>query len=97
LDICGGCERIRNTPISPSYRRFIRHAIGIYLLTLPWGLVDQFHWWSVPITSLVAYLMIGVEVLAEDVEQPFGTGADDLKLDDICAAIRRSVDDIVVP
>jgi putative membrane protein len=95
LDICGGCERIRNTPIAPSYRRFIRHAIGIYMISLPWGLVDQFHWWLVPITAVVGYSMIGVEVLAEDVEQPFGTGADDLKLDDICATIGRSVDEIV--
>jgi ion channel-forming bestrophin family protein len=97
LDICGGCERIRNTPISPSYRRFIRHAIGIYLLTLPWALVDQFHWWLIPIAALVGYVMIGVEVLAEDVEQPFGTGADDLKLDDLCATIGRSVGEIVQP
>jgi putative membrane protein len=97
LDICGGCERIRNTPISSSYRRFIRHAIAIYLLTLPWGLVDQFHWWLIPITALVSYVMVGVEVLAEDVEEPFGTGADDLKLDDLCATIERSVGEIVEP
>jgi ion channel-forming bestrophin family protein len=97
LDVCGGCERIRNTPIAPSYRRFIRHAIGIYLITLPWGLVDQFHWWLIPISALVGYLMIGVEVLAEDVEEPFGTGPDDLKLDELCDSIGRSVNEIVEP
>jgi hypothetical protein len=39
MDICGACERIQKTPISQSYRWFIRQSIAIYLLTLPWGLM----------------------------------------------------------
>jgi predicted membrane chloride channel (bestrophin family) len=39
--------------------------------------------------------MVGMETIAEDVEQPFGTGEDDLKLDEICESIRSSVLEIV--
>lgn len=35
MDICGACERIKKTPISVSYRWFIRQSIAIYLLALP--------------------------------------------------------------
>lgn len=95
MNVCGACERIKKTPISPSYRTFIRQSIAIYLVTLPWGIVDLLHWWMVPVTLVVGYFMIGIEVIAEDVEEPFGHGDDDLKLDEICETIERSVKQIV--
>jgi len=96
MDICGACERILKTPIAAGYRRFIRQAIAVYLVTLPWGLVDFFGYWAAPVSMVVAYMMIGIEVLAEDIEEPFGTDADDLPLDDICVTIERSVREIVL-
>jgi ion channel-forming bestrophin family protein len=91
MNICGACERILKTPLSPSWRRFIRQSITIYLITLPWGLVKDLSWFAVPTVMLVSYFMIGMETTAEDVEQPFGLDADDLPLDDICATIEKSV------
>lgn len=95
MNVCGGCERIRKTPISVSWRSFIRQILGIYLLSLPWGLEDEMGYWSVPIMLLVSYFMVGMESIAEDVEEPFGDGEDDLKLDEICASIKASVLEIV--
>lgn len=95
LDICGACERIKKTPISGGYRRFILQSIWVYLATLPWGLVDYLGWWTAPVTMVVAYMMLGIEVLAEHAEDPFGNDADDLPLDDICATIDRSMHEIV--
>lgn len=95
MNVCGGCERIRKTPIARSYRTFIRQSIAMYLATLPWGVVDLLHWWTIPVTMVVGYFMVGVEVIAEDVEEPFGTGDDDLQLDAICATIDGSVTEIV--
>lgn len=95
MNICGACERIRKTPISISWRSFIRQVLAIYLLSLPWGLEEDLGIWCVPVVMLVSYFMIGMESIAEDVEQPFGTGEDDLKLDEICGAIKSSVLEIV--
>lgn len=95
MNICGACERIKKTPISASYRTFIRQSIAFFLLTLPWGVVDLLGWWTVPVVLGVGYFMIGIEVIAEDVEEPFGHGDDDLKLDDICATIEKSIQQIV--
>lgn len=91
MDICGACERIKKTPIARSYLVFIRLCIVFYLLTLPWGLVHSFDAWMIPEAAVIGYFMIGIEVIAEDVEQPFGRGGDKLALEDICTGIERSV------
>jgi ion channel-forming bestrophin family protein len=91
MDICGACERIKKTPIPRSYLVFIRLCITFYLLTLPWGLVEDYHFWAVAATAIIGYFMVGIELIAEDVEQPFGRGGDKLALADICRGIERSV------
>lgn len=91
MNICGSCERIQRSPISLSYRWFIRQSIAIYILALPWGLVRSFGWWTVPTVAMLAYFMIGVEMIAEAVEDPFGVDEDDIMLDDLCRNIERSV------
>jgi putative membrane protein len=95
MNICGACERIQKTPISLSYRWFIRQSIILYLLTLPFGLVDSFHWWTVVAVAMLGYFMIGMEMIAENIEDPFGHDEDDIMLDDICLTIERSVRDIL--
>lgn len=94
MDICGGCERIRKTPISLSYRRFLRQVITFYLLTLPWGVAADLGVWTIPAAATIGYFMIGIELLAEDIEDPFGLHIDDLHLDDLCAGIDRSIREI---
>ncbi|QDT28198.1 bestrophin [Gimesia panareensis] len=95
MEICGACERIRRTRLSPSYRTFVRHCITLYLVTLPWGLVEDFKIWTVPMTVIMAYFMIGIEVIAHSVEEPFGLDEDDLDLDGLCITIRSTVNEIL--
>lgn len=94
LEICGGCERIRNTRIVRSYRIFAQQCIILYLATLPWGIVDSFHWWTIPLTIISAYFMLGMETVAEHIEEPFGLDEDDLDLDVLCQTIERTVEQI---
>jgi putative membrane protein len=94
LEICGGCERIRNTPIAPSFQIFLNHALAVFLLTLPWGIVNEFDTWTIPIVFLTSYFIIAAEGIAEHIEQPFGALGDGLDLDRICLAIETSVDEI---
>lgn len=97
LDICGGCERIRNTRVVRSYRIFARHSVLVFLITLPWALVHDFGWWTVPLSMMAAYFMLGLEIVAEHVEEPFGFDEDDLDLERICDAIELSVREIIMP
>ncbi len=91
LEICGGCERIARTPFVKSYRIFARQCIVLVLITLPWGIVHDFDWWTIPLTTITAYFMFGMEIVAEHVEEPFGTDEDDLDLDGMCETMKSSV------
>jgi putative membrane protein len=44
---------------------------------------------------MLAYFMIGIEMIAEQIEDPFGMDDDDLRLDDLCATIDKSVREIL--
>ena len=94
LEICGGCERIRNTPIAASYRAVLLHAIACFLLTLPWGIVNQFGSWTIVIMFFTSYFVIAAESISEHIEQPFDADGDGLDLDRICATIQTSVQEI---
>ena len=94
LDIVGGCERIRKTQVVKSYKTFARQCVFLYLITFPWGIVDSFRWWTVPLTAIVAYFMLGLETVAEHVEEPFGYDEDDLDLEGLCGTIEITVQEV---
>lgn len=94
LDVCGGCERIKKTRIVKSYRIFARQCVLLFLATLPWGIVHDFRWLTIPLTMISAYFMLGLETVAEHVEEPFGYDEDDLDLEGLCTTIEDSVRDV---
>jgi putative membrane protein len=51
-------------------------------------------WWTLPLTIVVSYFMVGMEVVAEHVEQPFGFDEDDLDLEGMSQTIANSVEEI---
>ncbi|MBX9724549.1 MAG: hypothetical protein K2X81_24290, partial [Candidatus Obscuribacterales bacterium] len=92
----GGCERIKNSPIAVSYRAFMRQGILLNLIMIPWILDTTYSLlWCLPIILVGTYFMIGLELIAEDIEEPFGKDGDDLPLDSICGTIRGTVTDIL--
>ncbi|UFH56382.1 bestrophin family protein [Spirosoma sp. KNUC1025] len=91
MDVCGACERIKNTPIPFSYSSFIKKFIFIYCLTLPLGYVSNLHYLVVPLVVFVFYVLASLEIIAEEIENPFGTDDNDLPLDTICKGIHKTV------
>lgn len=95
LDICGACERIRNTPLASSYRSLVRASIVVYVLVAPWSISFDTGWTLFPVLILAFAFMFGLELTAEAVEEPFGTEGDDLPLDQLCGTIQRFVEEVV--
>ena len=95
LDVCGACERIKSTLPPVSWRYFTRQSILAVLIMLPWGLVESFGAWTIPLTILISYIVIAGEAVARWVEEPFGRGEDHLDLESICQAIDRSVSEVL--
>lgn len=94
-DILGACERIRYTPIPYSYSLFLKKFIFVYTVTLPFGLAFDFGWVAVPISTFVLYVFSSIELLAEEIEDPFGRDTNDLPLDNLSNKIRGNVAEII--
>jgi len=94
-NIIGACERIKNTPIPFSYTLFIKKFIFIYVFTLPLGLIADFNYWSIPVVMFVFYVLVSLEILAEEIEDPFGTDDNDLPTDELSGKIEDSVGEIM--
>ncbi len=94
-DICGGCERIRNTPIPYSYSLFLKKFIFFYIMTLPIGYVFSLGYYVVPIVCFIFYVLASMELIAEEIEEPFGHDTNDLPLSRICEKIQKHVYEIL--
>lgn len=94
LNCLGACERIKNTPIPFSYSLFIKKFIFIYVTTLPLAFVTIFGYFSALIATFVFYVLVSMEVLAEEIEDPFGIDDNDLPVDQICERIKNNVQQI---
>lgn len=92
MEICGACERIKNTPIPFSYSVFIKKFIFIYVITLPIAYVATLSWYAIPVSVFIYYVLASLELIAEEIENPFGNDANDLPLDEISKNIRKSVE-----
>jgi len=94
LDICGSCERIRNTPVSASYRTLLRLGLAMNVILAPWYTLLDFGLWCIPILLTFIFFVIGLEIVDTAVEEPFGMELDDLPLERYCQTIRESVTEI---
>ncbi|MFZ1685891.1 MAG: bestrophin family protein [Flavobacteriales bacterium] len=90
LDICGACERIKNTPIPYSYTSFIKKFIVLYVLTLPLGYVFSLGWIAVPVVMFIFYVLGSLEIIAEEIEDPFGEDSNDLPMQRLSEVIARN-------
>jgi putative membrane protein len=86
-----GCERIAGTPLPFAYTLLLQRTAYIVCLLLPFGLVTSTGWATPLFTALIAYTLFGLDALSEELEDPFGTEANDLALDSLCRVCEISV------
>lgn len=88
LGIQGGCERIRATPIPFSYTVLIHRIVGIYCLTLPFGIVSSVGHFTPLVVALISYAFYGLDAVGDEIEDPFGYDPSDLPL----SALSRTIE-----
>ena len=91
LDVCGVCERIKNTPIPYSYSSFIKKFIIFYVMALPVANVVNLGCFMIPITMFVYYVLLSLELIAEEIEDPFNNDENDIPMEAISQNIERSI------
>jgi putative membrane protein len=92
IDHVGGCERILRAPLPVVYVIAVRRFVTIYLLVLPFSLVDRVGWATPILTMLVAYPMLGLDQISFELENPFASSnLGHLPLEAICGTIESNV------
>ncbi|MCP9767320.1 hypothetical protein EGI22_05320 [Lacihabitans sp. LS3-19] len=93
-DICGACERIKNTPIPYSYSAFIKKFIFFFVMTLPFSYVFSLGYYTIPVVIFIFYVLASLELIAEEIEDPFGSDSNDLPTAKIASNIKKHVEEL---
>lgn len=94
-EICGACERIKNTPIPFSYSIFLKKFIFFYVMTLPFGYVFNLGYYTIPVVIFIFYVLASLELIAEEIEEPFGGDENDLPTQRMAENIKKNIEEIL--
>jgi ion channel-forming bestrophin family protein len=95
LDVQGGCERIRNTPLPPSYAHIAELLIRTYAVLLPLAIVDDLHWIAIPVSIVVCLAFKLMSEVGRVLEDPFTRAFDALPLHSLSRTIERNLRDAI--
>lgn len=88
VDAFGKMETIRLTQFPVAILIHQRQVLALFGCVLPFAVVDEAHWWSVPIVCLIMFTLYGIEAIACQLEDPFGYDRNDIKMDLIAEDVR---------
>lgn len=91
VDIIGACERIHKTPLPFAYVIHLRRALVLYCTSLPVALVNTFGWWTILVVFMLTYVLLGIEEIGVEIEDPFEGDDNDLPLERITDGIQSAV------
>lgn len=74
-------ERINTTPIPSSYSLHIKISIFTYLLSLPIGMFFGLGFYSIPLVMILFFIIAGIEIISEEIENPFAGDPNDLPIE----------------
>ncbi|KAI8079632.1 Bestrophin, RFP-TM, chloride channel-domain-containing protein [Gilbertella persicaria] len=94
-DCLSGMERIVNTPIPAVYVVHLKQSVVLYILAIPFTLIDQLNWWIIPTLVLAAFVLFGIDAIGAQIDNPFGYNSNDFPLNTFCDALRKEIEFIV--
>lgn len=99
--IQAACERIRSTLVPFGYTLLLHRTAYIFCFMLPFGFADAIGWATPFAVVLVAYTFFGLDVMSDELEEPFGVLANDLPIaalaDTIEIGLRESLGETNLP
>lgn len=94
-DALGKSERIKNTVFPMQYNWYMQYALWVFLLILPFTLIEQFGYWSFPISMAVGYIFILLEYLGRQIENPFENHPSDTAMDSLSRTIEINLKEVL--
>lgn len=90
----GKNERIKKFPLPRQYANISRYFVGIFILLLPFSMIPELIklgdwgiWLSVPITALIGWVYVMMEIVGDYTENPFQGMANDIPMFSLCRVI----------
>lgn len=90
----GKNERIKKFPLPRQYANMSRYFVGIFIMLLPFSMIlelqkvgDWGFWLSIPITALIGWVYVMMEVVGDYSENPFQGMANDIPMLSLCRVI----------
>jgi putative membrane protein len=83
----GRCERIKSTPLPRQYGYFTKAFVWVFILMLPFGLVQHLGWATLLIYFILASIFMTTELIGSRTEEPFGQKIEDICMSSICRNI----------
>lgn len=91
LDVQGGCERIKRTPMPRGYVFIAERLIVIYGAMFPLSLADELGWATIPINVLVCMAFALISEAGRVLEDPFTTFWNGLPLTALSRTIEANI------
>jgi putative membrane protein len=64
-------------------------------MTLPFGYVFILGYYIIPVVVFIFYVLASLELIAEEIEDPFGGDENDLPTSKIASSIKKHVEEIL--
>lgn len=87
-DSLGGCERIKNTVFPRQYSAYATVFTWVFLILLPYGLVKELGWLTVPAAVTIGFLFLVLQSVGDYIENPFENTINDIPM----TAISRTIE-----
>ncbi|MFI5301175.1 MAG: bestrophin family protein [Polyangiales bacterium] len=95
LESLGGAERIVKTPVPFAYAQHIKIFVLLFVFTAPFAMSESMRLYTPLASAILAFALFGIDEIGVEIEDPFGTDANDLPLEAIGATIESNVNDVL--
>ena len=75
---------------------YIKKFIFTYTITLPFAFMYPYGYWTIPMVLMVFFMLVVIELIAEEIEDPFGRDVNDLPTDNLTNKIKANVREILI-
>jgi len=90
----GGMERIKNTPLPREYAYFPTLFVQVFCILLPVGLVDSLGIYTPLASTIVGFMMLAMDRIGGDLQDPFENRDHDVPLTSICRTIQIDLEQL---
>jgi putative membrane protein len=91
----GGMERIKNTPLPREYGYFPTLFVHGFCILLPVGLVDSLTIFTPLASTAVGFMLLAMDRIGADLQDPFENRAHDVPLTSICRTIQIDLEHLL--